>query len=765
MNTNSISLRGTIDKVIYYDENKSWGVFLFYTEDNVESDAFEGNPFSKRKYGTITGSSQRLTEGTKYLMELEEKYNAKYGKLQFQAIKIYEEIPTTESEKRNFLEFIITKQQTDTLLEHYPNVIQDIIDGKEIDISVLKNMNESRFEKIKQKIEENYIISDLLIFLSPYGVTYAQAKKISTLAPSTALVKDMVMDNPYILTSVSGFGFLKVDQIALKLRPDLQMSKERVRAFLEYILEKEADSDGHTWITRQYLIELARKNIPECVDFVKVVIDEERDSPDFLHQEGDKVGRRSDYEVELSIKRELDRINNARPCFKLPKEEDINEYLKEIEDAQGFELSKEQRKTMSLLAKDGNVIIVSGSAGSGKSTSVNSISTILDMAQGNGERLEISQIALSAKASIRLKQVTGRESTTIHKFLYDIYMESTGSNSEEVDLDDYNMDRFESLRRIRGSDIIIIDEFSMVNIYLTLQVLKEVKSGAMIIFVFDYAQLPAIGAGSVAYDLLELSNYKKSKYVEVHRQGMDSGILMDANIIKEQKSPVKEFSKSITHGNLNDMTYMFRQTAEEINADTIKYFISGVKKFGIDNINIITPRKNKVLNSAEELNKAIQAILIPKGTVAEFINPITKKTYRLGDKVIHKKNMSGYNIFNGEIGTIIKVDDSNDNKKPVRVLFDYGDDRKVIDYDREMLKYLELAYALTVHSYQGSENNAIIVAMDSSSFILLDNTMLYTAMTRAKDRCVLVTDPSSFNKCIKEHKTLIRNTWLKTILN
>jgi len=764
-----ILVKGRVQRELFYNEESSFGVYLFYTEDYVESSGLQKQDFTKRRFGTISGNVQRLNIGSVYNMELSETYNRKYDQVQFSPIKVYEKIPNTLAEKYIFLESILTKNQAETLLEAYPEIIQDIIDNKEVDISGLKNISESRFDRIKDKILNNYVLSDLLIMLSPYGITFSQVKAISSLNKNTALIKEMILKNPYVLSDVNGFGFSTVDKIALKMKPNLKNSEERVEAFLKYVLEDEAESNGHTWLLRTDIIGYGRKLIPECLAILKDLLS--RDEQTFLHIEGDKIGRKMDFVVETLIHKELERINGAESlAFTRPTMEKIQEIVVETQEKQGFEFSEEQMKTLNSLSENKNVIIVSGGAGSGKTSVVNGISNILEKCE-TSRPISISQIALSAKASIRMKQVTKRHSTTIHKFLYDLNVEASDGQTEsreelifQSDISDEEKERMESLHNIRSSDVVIIDEFSMVNIYLTLKVLKEIKTGAIIIFVFDYAQLPAIGAGAVAYDLLECSNYNKSKYTKVHRQGEKSGILMDANTIRLQQNPLRQFEKSITTGELKDMTYMFRNTPEEIRGLAVKSFISGVDKFGIDNINIVCPRKNNTQNSAEELNYAIQEILIPKGSVIEYTNPMTKKDFRLGDKVIHRKNMNQENVFNGEVGTVIKIDLDSESKTPVVVKYDYGTISKVIKYDNAMLKHLQLAYALTVHSFQGSENKAIIVVLDKASFMLLDNTMLYTAITRAKERCVLISDPSSFTRCINEHKTLVRNTWLKDIL-
>ena len=769
MNNNDkkiIMLTGKISKELFYDDEKKWGVYSFTTTEKIYSEALSPNKYGNVMFGTVTGNIQPLEEGQKYIMELTEEYNRRYDKMQFKAENIYSEIPKTISQKRDFLSSILTKLQTDTLLENYPNIISMAINNDEIDVSVLHNISEKTIEDMKNKIIASYGLSDLIEFFKPYGVSFKQIQKMSSLNSNTTLLKESILENPYILTKVKGIGFKVTDEIAMKIKPELKHSEERVYALLDFVLDREANGDGHTWLSKNEMLLYGNSLVPECIDILKDVLSRSHDESGFLHIDGDRIGRMSDYNTEKKIYEQLERINSGETCIDLPTDEQVNSMMVEIEEEQGFELSVEQKATLHALSNTGNVVIVSGQSGSGKTTVVNSISTILEKTQReNGKKpLVVSQMALSAKASMRLVEITDRHSTTIHKFLYELEKVEKAQSDINFENTEEIQDAIMEVQKVATSDVIIIDEFSMVNIYITLRVLKMVKEGAVVVFVFDYAQLPSIGAGAVSYDILEYSHYNKSKYTEVHRQGRKSGILMDANTIRTQENPLKTYKKSITTGELEDMTYLFRNDKDDINKTAIRAFVNGVKKFGVDNINIICPRKDKVLNSAKELNKEIQSLIIPKGTAPEYYDNVTKTIFRLGDKVIHRKNMPELKVINGEVGTVTDISKDQNDSKPVTVTFKTNHGEKIVNYDVLALKSLQLAYALTVHSYQGSENKAIIVVLDGASNMLLDNTMLYTAITRAKERCVVVSDPNSFSKCIREHKTLIRNTWLKNIL-
>lgn len=755
-NGERLKFKALITDCRWYSEETHWGIFSFITSDDVSHELLQEDFFSpKKKCGEIVGNVQKLEVGSEYTLEVEVEYNKKYRKDQFKPIRISMDLPTSKDQQERFLNSILTKNQTDSLLSIYPNIVQDVISKKDIDVSLLKGIGESSIELIKQKIVDNYILIDLLSMLSPYGVTYNQIKKISQLNENSILVKEMIDENPYTLTKIKGFGFKKVDGIALKLNKEMKVSKFRAIEYIRYILEDESDSVGHTWIKRADLISKARKDINECMDIVKIIIDEEELEPKFLKVDGDRIGLLVNYNTERAIYRELERINNAKPIINLPSKDEIERIVLLTEARQGFKLSCEQRDTIESLGLYGNIMVITGSAGTGKSTVARTIVNILE--SSNEESIILSQIALSAKAAKRINEVTNRPSKTIHRTL--------GFDGKGFKFNEENK---------LHSNVIIFDEFSMVNIQLTLAVLKAVKEGSLLIFMFDYAQLPAIGSGAVAYDLLESMKYKTSKYTQVHRQAEMSGILSDANKIRQNKSPIKQYDKSITTGELNDMTYFFRKSQEEINDLAIKYYLSGVEKYGVDNINIITARKDKVLNSAEAMNKIIQNKINPRVEGQYIMNNYKTIDFRLNDRVIHKVNDRERDVYNGDTGIVVEItrDYVGDSMQDVLIV-DYGieyDDegnelrRKLVQYTKSDLDDLRLSYAGTVHSWQGSENKAIIVVLDSSAYVLLDSTMLYTAVTRAKERCLLITDVNSFKTCIRENKTIIRNTYLKEFL-
>jgi exodeoxyribonuclease V alpha subunit len=332
-------------------------------------------------------------------------------------------------------------------------------------------------------------------------------------------------------------------------------------------------------------------------------------------------------------------------------------------------------------------------------------------------------------------EVTGfREAKTIHRLLE--FNKIGFQRNEENPL---------------SEDIIIIDEASMINAFLFNSLLKAVKPYAKIIIVFDHGQLPPIGVGNVATDLLSSTVLPVIRLNTVHRQAQKSGILMDANNIRENKSPFANLQVNMTTGELKDMHYMFRNDQEQLNSIALSLFYKLLDNgYSLDDIAIIVPRKAKCINSCFAINKEIQSKLL-KNEV-RFILKEEEKIY-LGAKLIQRKNDYEKNVVNGEIGylTNIKEDGS------FEITFDSD---KIVGYKKFETADLDLAYAITIHSSQGGQYKKVIVVLDQSHYILLDACLLYTAMTRAIEECWVISEVESFTKCVTENKNEKRQTYL-----
>ena len=269
--------KATITFQRYYNEDSAWGVFGFSTEDNIpnyikqtkEYIPFEDNKSvnDNLKYSSLTGKMQELTVGGEYMIKARYKCDKKYGD-QYEPISIYALVPQSKENQLLFLQSIISPTIARNIIDVYPNIIDDVVSSRltEIDYDKVKGVREFTWKAIKEKILNNYLISDIIAMLKPLGVTYVMIKKLLSEESNPALLKKQLEENPYIMTKIQGCGFKKIDQLALKLKPELLNSSERLVAFTKHFFTEMGESDGHTWCSIDIFKNAVINNVPECTD-------------------------------------------------------------------------------------------------------------------------------------------------------------------------------------------------------------------------------------------------------------------------------------------------------------------------------------------------------------------------------------------------------------------------------------------------------------------------------------------------------------------
>lgn len=738
--------KATITYERYYNPDTTWGVYGFATEDEIPHFTTETKidlPFEdrkavnpNRKLSSLAGKMQELVVGGEYMIKATYKCDKTYGH-QYSPISVYALIPQTRESQLMFLQSIISPWLAENLINAYPNVVNDVANGtlKEIDYDLVKGVREFTWNKIKDKIINNYLISDIITMLKPLGVTYTMIKKLLTDEPNPALLKQQLEDNPYILTRINGLGFRKVDDLALKLKPELINSTERLVAFIKYYFTDLGESKGHTWCSLKILKSAISNNVPECSDKVDWLLE----NNEFLHMQDDKIGLKYYHDIEMQIYHLL-LEKSKKETFINISEEQIEQAIKHAEEEQGFEYVIEQLDTIKK-SLNRTISLITGKAGTGKTSIMRAI--VKAYTENN---FTMTASALSAMAAQRITEATTFPAMTIHRTLGCV-----GLNDFTFNKDNHMI-----------TSVAFLDEGSMVNASLFLHWLEAIDDNTRIIISGDHKQLPPIGFGNVFSDLIEMfDNTVVSKLVKPMRQAEKSGILVDANLIRENINPITEkLQPRIIHGELQDMYYMFRTNRQSLFDIAVKTFLKSVESDGIDNVVIAVPRRKDCLNSTTELNKVIQDKLL--GDVKQSISGF-EMTFKLGAKVMQTVNDYDKNVFNGEIGYITEIGEHFEGKKKeeycvVTYTDIFGND-KLIEYTKKELTALDLAYAMTVHKLQGAGRKIVIGIIDNTHHQLLDNCMLYTLLTRAKKRCLLLAEPQAFLQCIRTSHNK-RNTWM-----
>lgn len=732
----------------YYSDDSTWGVFGFSTKDDIPfftkptktfdpfGDNNSANDTDDKKMSKLAGKMQHLVVGGEYVVKAKYKKDKKYGD-QYTPIAIYAIIPQSRETQLLFLKSMIPEWMADNLINAYPNVVNDVANGtlKTIDYNLVKGVREITWNKIKEKIINNYLISDIISMLKPIGVTYAMIKKLLSEEPNPVLLKQELEKNPYIMTKIDGIGFRKCDDLALKLKPELIDSTQRLVAFIQYYFKDLGESKGHTWCSEKILRAAISNNIYECCNKVDWLLE----NNDFLHIDNGRIGLKYYYDIEMQIYHLILNKSQIETTINI-SDEAIDKAIKHAEEEQGFDYVVEQLDTIHK-SLHRTVSLITGKAGTGK-TSI--MRAIVKAYMENNYMMTAS--ALSAMAAQRITEATEFPAMTIHRTLG-----CQGLNDFTYNKDNHLI-----------TDVAFLDEGSMVNASLFLHWLEAIGDNTRIIISGDYKQLPPIGFGNVFSDLIEMFDESVvSKLVKPMRQAEKSGILVDANKIRENINPISEkLQPRIIHGELQDMYYMFRTNRQSLFNIAIKTFIKSVESDGIDNVVIAVPRRKDCLNSTNEINKVIQNELL--GDVLESIEGFDT-TFKLGAKVMQTVNDYDKNVFNGEIGYVTKISERYDGKKKeeyceVTYTDIFGKD-KIIEYTKKELTALDLAYAMTVHKLQGAGRKTVIGIIDNTHHQLLDNCMLYTLLTRAKKRCLLLAEPEAFLQCIRtSHNN--RNTWM-----
>lgn len=703
---------------LYY--NNDYGIYACEVDESID--------IERNKFGNIVikGVLPRLTIGREYIVNLKQLANG------YEVESIRQELPHTIEEKHIFLRSILPESYAESLIEAYPHdedIITKIREGT-LDYSNIKGIGHIVFKRIQNIVNENYEIQEALIELSKYGITYRIIKRlIDHFKGSPTLVVQKVKENVYCLTEVEYLGFITVDKYALNNGVPKD-SPYRIEAAIEYVL-KEEESNGHCWLPKEAVI----KKTAEITKLEPNVIDSFIESEDFktnkkFYYNENKIGLYKNYYYESKIAENLIRLMKYKNNFKV---DNLEEKIKTIQNEQGFEFTDEQLNAIKKAVEE-NVLIISGRAGSGKTSILKAIIKLLN-------KYSYETCALSGKAVQRIIESTGLNSKTIHRLLG--FEPKTGFA--------YNQNN-----RLPAT-IVVLDECSMVNSQLFYHMVSAIQDGSKFIIIGDIEQLPPIGVGAVLKDMIDSGIIPVVELTKVHRQALRSGILLAANHIRDglQITKRNEFNTKVI-GELRDLIIYPCPKGTNIQSKVIELCLNVKDKVDIMDFQVIVPLKTRGALSTKELNNLLQPIFNPNTEEGIKCNGYE---FKIGDKIIKHGNDYNNGIFNGTLGIIKWIDK---NEKIVGFKF-IGTDKEVA-YGYDDLKTIDLAYALTGHSTQGSQFKYVLLALDFSAYTLLNKQWVYTGLTRASHKCAFVFENEALRYAIRKNDIIKRNTFLKDLL-
>ena len=601
-----------------------------------------------------------------------------------------------------------------------------IIEEEPERLAEIKGISERKAQEIAQQTEEKRELRQAMIFLQNYGISLSLAVKIYQTYQLD--MYRIIQENPYRMAEdVTGVGFKIADEIAHRVGIHLD-SDFRIRSGIMYVLQQ-ASLEGHTYLPEELLTRRACELLGVDASGVeKHYMDMAIDRKLILKQSEAEVQIYAStfYYMELNVAVMLRELN-VKYDF---SETAVEQRIRKIEQLSELELDEMQRTAVKEAVRSG-LLVITGGPGTGKTTTIN---TIIQYFESEG--MDIALAAPTGRAAKRMSETTGYEAKTIHRLL-----ELSGGMDEHAGFERNEQNPLET-------DVIIIDEMSMVDITLMHNLLKAVVAGTRLILVGDVNQLPSVGPGCVLKDIIDSHACNVVRLNRIFRQASESDIIVNAHKINRGE-PVSLDNKS------RDFFFLKRYDANVIISICIQLIRQKLPKYvnaSPFDIQVLTPMRKGLLG-VERLNTILQQYLNPPdGKKAEREHGQT--IFRVGDKVMQIKNnyqaeweiRSRYNIpiekglgvFNGDMGIVREI---NSFSETLTVEYE---ERRMVEYPFKELDQLDLAYAITIHKSQGSEDPAVIIPLLTGPRMLMNRNLLYTAVTRARKCVTLVGDEKAF---------------------
>ena len=619
-------------------------------------------------------------------------------------------------------------------------------------LAQIKGISKNKAIEMSESFIENWEVWQIVGFLERFGIGAESAKKVYDLLGINAISE--IEANPYILVDISrGVDFKQIDQMAIELGIEKENQK-RVKSGIKYALIK-ITYNGHCCTLKDNLIEYVKQllNVSDVIIEdglinLKVndeIVIEDRDDEEWIYLY-------SFYKAEKEIAERITKLDKAK---NIKKVSNIEKELKLVEENTEILLSEKQKEAIRSI-NDNNVTIITGGPGTGKTTIIKSIIEIYKQ-----KKYKIVLCAPTGRAAKRMSETTGEEASTLHRLLEIGKVDEESLFKKDNDYQGAPID----------GDIIIVDEVSMVDMFIMSYLLDCIYLGTKLILVGDSDQLPSVGPGSVLHDLIASNKIVTVHLDKIFRQAAKSKIIVNAHRVNNGKSFINKDDPELEEDSKQDFFFIKENNQEKVLEQVLSLCNGRLKKFGdydfFESIQVLTPTKKGLLGT-KEMNKALQQELNPSKQ-GEEEKASMAAIFRIGDRVMQIKNnydMSwekrngesveiGNGVFNGETGIITNI---SEKEKNIRVKFD---DEKVCWYQFNELEQLEHSYCITIHKAQGSEFDVVIMLAPQAAPMLLTRNLLYTGITRAKKLLIVVGNDRVIDYMIKNVDSKKRNTGLE----
>lgn len=684
----------------------------------------------KRQLTVIVGTMPTVQAGESVQCKGNWKEDINHG-LQFQVVEYEVHTPKSIQGIKKYLGSGLIKGIgpvfAERIVKYHKEGTLKVIDDQPDALLDIDGIGPVRLDRIKSCWEEQKAIRELMVFLQGYGISPTYAQKVFRTYGDKSMA--VIQDNPYQLArDVWGIGFKTADQTAQKLGIARE-SAIRIDAGVEYVLSKLAE-DGHTCYPEapfldkaKELLEVPEERIEERLTFIEA---EDRIVIEQKEKEGeptDFIWLKAFHSSEKGVVREIRRLLETFPTVGFENKEKL---VLEAEKKIGIKLAPNQKAAV-LASLAEKVHIITGGPGTGKSTITRVILKVVET-----QTKAILLAAPTGRAAKRLSEITGREASTIHSLLeYDFGISGFRRNRDNP-LD---------------CKLLIVDEASMIDTILMYSLLKAIPEGAVLILVGDVDQLPSVGAGNVLKDFIECKAIPVTRLTDIFRQAAQSKIIINAHRINAGVFPDIRIDKD------GDFFFIPEEEPQSIGQTIIGLVKQRLpKKYGFDvlrDIQVLSPM-NRGLIGNRNLNLQLQKALNPGK------DPLVKlgRSFLVKDKVMQIQNNYDKAVFNGDVGYIKKID-----RIEQELIVDF--DGKLVVYDFADVDQLTLAYAVSIHKYQGSECPCIVMPIHTSHYMLLFRNLLYTGITRGKRLVVLVGTKKALAMAVGNNRAMKRFTGLR----
>ena len=705
-------LRGFVERVTFHNEETGYCILKVL-------------PDKKRDLATLLGRAPRVVAGERFEAEGHWETDPTFGP-QFRADVLRLAPPDSEEGMERYLGSGLIEgigpAYAKRLIERFGPKVFDVIENESAKLEAVEGIGKKRRQEIRASWMKQKSVHAIMLFLHQHGIGTARAQRIYKTYGEEAL--ELLRANPYRLAAdIRGIGFKTADEIATTMGV-LTLAPERLRAGLLHTLETAADA-GHCCLPREELLQQAVTLLDAPPEVITPQLEALLSAQDLVEHRG-AVYLPFLRGAEVAIARAIRHLASSPPHY---PGIDVPKAIAWAEQHTGKTLAESQRRCVEQ-ALHNRLLIITGGPGVGKTTILNTVLAIV-----RAKDVSVVLAAPTGRAAKRMSESTGIEAKTLHRLL-----EYQGEGQ-------WGRHRGKPLT----GDLFVIDECSMIDAPLMAQFLGALPQGAHLLLVGDADQLPSVGPGMVLGDLIASGAAPCVRLTEIFRQAADSRIILSAHDINAGKVPDLRPHRDgdfffLDHPDPGDIRHVI--------VDLVKARLPA--RYGFQaaaDIQVLTPMNRNTLGT-RALNEALQAALNPP-LETKYEVERSGVTYRVGDKVIQTHNNYDKEVFNGDIGFITAIDTG-----PVRLHVRF-DGARLVAYEPGELDELQLAYALTVHKSQGSEFPCVIIPVSMQHFVLLERSVIYTAVTRARKLVILVGDPKALALAVRKQETRRRHTGLR----